>query len=518
MTDQLERTITQEGFTIRDEPTGKVLELPIVVCGELKMPTPENTISLSYGDDMEVRIPRLDAADVARIRAADNRGIAELSIDDVAIFLNDLCKKWIDEDYEFRQLVTETIRETAGYVGPSIYYDLGLLSTALRRIKVYDMLESEIGDPYLLDEWLPRKTVYLHAEPRGKVTHIMVGNIPMAGLFSIVRSVMTKNMTIAKLPKRDAVTSLLFALSFIANAPDHPITKSLTVGYWEPGSTIEDEILDMSDVVCAWGHETSIEPIKRRIRYGTEFVEFGPKRSLTLIGRDTEDLDYAAMKSAYDVSIYDQVACFSPQETFCEADAGEYAAALARWLDINLKRMPKSPVSTDEKAAIARSRRECAFRGWEVITPEGGGTDWTIVITDGPTRIASHPLSRTMFIHPVKELAEVLPFIDRHTQTVCVHPPERSMELADELAFRGAARITEVGRAGRPRPGFAHDGMFPLARLVRWVTVERGVKFKYKFWGIPIEEDDRLFYGRGDDSENPDPMEVWKVYEEMNLK
>lgn len=518
MTDQLERTVTQEGFTIRDEPSGKVLELPIVVCGEVKLPTPENTISLSYGDSMEVRIPRLDAADVARIREADNRDIAALSIDDVAIFLNDLCKKWIDEDYEFRQLVTETIAETAGYIGPSIYYDLGLLSTALRRIKVYDMLESEIGDPYLLDEWLPRKTVYLHAEPRGKCTHIMVGNIPMAGLFSIVRSVMTKNMTIAKLPKRDAVTSLLFALSFIAIAPDHPITKSLTVAYWDPGSTIEDEILDMSDVVCAWGHETSIEPIKRRIRYGTEFVEFGPKRSLHFVGRDCADLDYVAMKAAYDISIYDQVACFSPQETFCEADPKEYVEALGRWLDTNLKRMPKPPVPADEAAAVARTRRESAFRGWDVITPEGGGTGWTIVVTDGPCRIAAHPLSRTMFVHPVKDLKEAYPFVDKHTQTIALYPPERAMELADELAFRGIARITEVGRAGRPRPGFAHDGMFPLARLIRWVTIERGVAFKYKFWGIPVEEDDRLFYGRGDDTENPDPMEVWKVYEEMNLK
>jgi long-chain-fatty-acyl-CoA reductase len=123
-----------------------------------------------------------------------------------------------------------------------------------------------------------------------------------------------------------------------------------------------------------------------------------------------------------------------------------------------------------------------------------------------------------MFIHPVESLQEVFPFTDKHTQTIAIHPPERAMELADELAFRGIARITEVGRAGRPRPGFAHDGMFPLARLIRYVTIERGVHFKYKFWGIPVEEDDRLFYGRGDDNENPDPMEVWKVYEEMNLK
>lgn len=92
------------------------------------------------------------------------------------------------------------------------------------------------------------------------------------------------------------------------------------------------------------------------------------------------------------------------------------------------------------------------------------------------------------------------------------------MALADELVRRGAARITEIGRVGRPRPGFVHDGMFPMERLVRWVTVERGIKFKYKFWGLSPEEDDRLFYGLGQEPETETPMEVWKAYEEVNLK
>jgi len=92
------------------------------------------------------------------------------------------------------------------------------------------------------------------------------------------------------------------------------------------------------------------------------------------------------------------------------------------------------------------------------------------------------------------------------------------MELADDLARRGVARITEVGRAGRPRPGFAHDGMFPMNRLIRWVTIERGIRFKYKFWGLSPEEDDRLFYGLGQDPEDEDPMLVWKAYEHVNLR
>lgn len=494
----------------------KPLELPIVVCGKAKYPTDKNRIVLDYGTGLEVHIPALEPEDVEQMRMDTNEAMARLHVDDLSIFLNDLGKLWLDEEFKFRKLAIQYARQTTQYVGPSIYYDLGLLSTALRRVKIYDMLEAEIGDPYLLDEWLMRKTVYLHAEPRGKVVHVMVGNVPMAGLFSIVRSVLTKNQTIAKLPKRDILTSLLFALSFIELNPDHPITKSISAVYWEPGSEVENEIIQMADVVCAWGHRDSIEPIKRKLRYGTEFLEFGPKKSVHLIGRDTKDYDYAAMKAAYDISLYDQEACFSPQEAFFEGDPEAYIKGLQSWLDKSMIRLPKAPASDDEMARITRARSEARFRGWQVYAPQHTG--WTIIATDKPCVIDDHPLSRTTYIHPVKDLREAFPFINRDTQTVAVHPPERAKELADELAIRGVARITEVGRVGRPRPGFAHDGMFPLSRLIRYVTVERGIGFKYKFWGLSQEEDDRFFYGMGQEVGEEDPMLVWKAYEEVNLK
>src|SRR5215204_251543 len=492
------------------------VKLPIVVCGERKEPTPENTISLTYDTGLELQIPALEPSDVEKLRGSSNAELRALHTDDISIFLNEVGRIWLDEEHKLRKMAIEYARLVTGYTGPSIYYDLGLLATALRRIKVYDQLESELGNPYALDEWLPSKTVYLHAEPRGKVVHIMVGNIPMAGLFSILRSILTKNMTIAKLPKRDIVTSLLFAMSLQEIDPSHPITKSVTAAYWEPGSQVEDEILSMADVVCAWGNRDSIEGVKRKIRYGTEFVEFGPKRSLHLIGADTPDFDYAAMKAAYDISMYDQEACFSPQETFIEGEPRLYVNALARWLDKNLTRIAKAPVDKDMMANITRARSEAKFRGWQVFTSQG--TEWTIIVTDKPCFIDSHPLSRTIYVHPVTRLEEAFPWINKDTQTVGIHPTERMRALADGLVERGVARVTEVGRAGRPRPGFVHDGIRPMERLVRWVVLERGIRFKYKFWGMSPEEDDRLFYGAGEAEDKHDPMEVWKAYEEINLK
>ena len=494
----------------------EIIKLPLVVCGERKEPTDSNYIALKYKTGIEVHIPALESADIEKMKTSTNEELRSLHIDDIAIFLNDLGKLWLDDNFKYRKMAINYARKAIQYVGPSIYYDLGLLSSAMRRGKIYDMLESEIGNPYYMDEWIPKQTVYLHAEPRGKVVHVIVGNIPMAGLFSILRSVMTKNVTIAKLPKRDIMTSLLFALSFIELDSSHPITKSISAVYWEAGSAVEDEMLSTADVVCAWGRQASIESVKRKIPYGTEFIEFGPKRSIHLIGSDTSDYEYVAMKAAYDISIYDQEACFSPQETYFEGDPGQYIRHLQVWLDKSLRRIPKGPISEDMKAHINLVRSEAKFRGWQVYAPNHLG--WTIIVTDKPCVIENHPLSRTIYIHPVQNLCEAFLFITKDTQTAAVHPPERAKELADGLVERGVARIAEVGRAGRPRPGFTHDGIHPMERLIRWVTIERGIRFKYKYWGLPPEDDDRLFYGLGQVPEEEDPMHAWKAYEEVNLK
>jgi len=492
------------------------VEMPIVVCGELKHVSDGNRVVLRYGTDFEVHVPALEREDIERMRATTNIELRSLHIDEIAIFINELGKLWLDEGFKFRNLAIKYASETTQYVGPSVYYDLGLLSSAMRRVKVYDMLESEIENAYYLEEWIPRQTVYRHAEPRGKVLHIMVGNIPMVGLFSILRSVLTKNVTIAKLPKRDILTSLLFAHSFLELDARHPITKSISAVYWEPGSPVEDECLAMADVVCAWGRRESIEAIKRKIPYGVEFMEFGPKKSIHLIGAGVPDYGYVAMKAAYDVSIYDQQACFSPQETFFEGDPEPYVEALRFWLERNLLRIPKMPLTEDEKASLTRARAEARFRGWKVVAPKHTG--WTIVVTDGPCVIRDHPLNRTVYIHPVRNLREALPFVDKDTQTAAIDPPEKARALADDLVERGVARITEVGRAGRFRPGISHDGMLPMERMIRWVSIERGVRFRYKFWALTPEEDDRLFYGMGRENEEEHPMEAWKAYERANLK
>jgi hypothetical protein len=61
------------------------------------------------------------------------------------------------------------------------------------------------------------------------------------------------------------------------------------------------------------------------------------------------------------------------------------------------------------------------------------------------------------------------------TQTVGVYPPARKAELRDRLACAGVQRIVSLGAAfglATGGHGLPHDGFFPLARLMRWVSDE----------------------------------------------
>jgi long-chain-fatty-acyl-CoA reductase len=471
------------------------LELPIIVLGKARMPEAgdRNVVTVRYESGIEVVLPRPSPADIAALRSATNSELHALSIDDISIFLTEVGKRLTDPNSPLRKEAVEHASRVTGYAARVVEYDFFVIGAALTRAKIYDMLATELGDPYYLDEWRPAQAVYRHAAPRGKVLHVMVGNVPMAALFTMVRSIVTKNLTVAKLPMRDLVTSLYFAKACIEVDPNHPVTRSLSVLYWEGGSAIEDQFIDMADVVCVWGQKSAVDSIRRKTSCGQEFIEFGPRRSYHLLGRDTADWDYAAMKAAYDISIYDQEACFSPQAAFVEGDAGPFVAHLETWMNRYLDVLPKGFESEDVRAHVSQKRMEAKLSGHKVITPKN--TAWSIILADAPAVIHEHPLSRTLYVFPVADLREALPWITRDAQTVTVHPFARASELATEIARRGANRIVDIGRAGRPRPGFVHDGMFPLTKMVRWASLERPLSFKYHFVADDPEVDDRMMYG-----------------------
>lgn len=456
----------------------EIINIPIIVNGR-KIEDTGIFHEIQYDTGVILKIPKLTSDLEQEILDKNYTDLADIPIDDITIFLNEVGEKWADTKFELHQQAVELASKITGYNKHIFEEDFQRIARTMRRQKLYDLIDGDLGNYLYLDEWIPSQSVYVKAKPKGVVTHIMVGNVPLAGLFTIVRSILCKNRTIAKLPSRDLVSCLYFALTFLAVDSDNPVTKSLSVVYWSAQSDFEKKIIAHSNVVCAWGQGKSIGSIKKEIPYGVDFVEFGPKESFHIIDADYGDIDDVCMRVAYDVCVYEQEACFSAQRVFVKGNVDAFTECLSKWMVNIKKRLPVGIRSQDKKAEIKKNRMNAKFSGFKVI--DDGTLDWSIIVTEpGEWDIIHHPLARTIYVHPVDKLEEAIEYANKETQSVGVSPWAKGMEMADRLADRGALRVVEVGLMSRPRPGFTHDGMKSMNNLVRWISVERGLDYKGK--------------------------------------
>jgi long-chain-fatty-acyl-CoA reductase len=469
-----------------------VHDIPVLVGGRQREPGID-PIEIAYADGPTVRLYRPTIDDARAMLSTDPSPLRDLPFDDITIFFTHVRDRWLDPDNHWRRLALELGPRVTGYADHVVRSDVDYLGHTLARQKQYDFVETDLGDPYLLDEWRPDRAVYHRCWPKGIVAHVMVGNVPLASLFALYRSLVTKNITIAKVPSRDVVAALAFANCIYETAPDHPVARALSCLYWPAGSDVEHAIIEGADVLSVWGRGETVEALKAKVPQGREIIEFGPKRSMGVVLPEAGSSRELGARLAFDAVMYDQEACFSLQEVFVAERAEELAQAIAHALACYESTIPRRALSIDQQAHIQRARLEAQADGWQVFAPDD--TSWTVVLTDAPTTLQEHPLARFVYVHPFDDLADVLRRIDRDTQTVSLAPWSSLWAVADRFTAAGADRIVPTGRMTRFRPGLTHDGFRPMARMVRWVSVERDISFKYKFTDVAKDVYDARLYG-----------------------
>ena len=471
------------------------IDLPIIVCGKKVYGKDRDKVVIKVDDGVSVSMPVLNESDVDEIIDSKLKtGLHETHFDDITIFFKKMAKYWLQSSNKLRDEAVKYCSMVTGYPEAVVLRDyLLLVQLYVDRGQLYDQLDTELGNRWYIDEWVPCQTCLIHAQPRGLVTNVLVGNIPLASAFGIFRSLIVKNNTLCKLPKKDLISALYFGLSFIDIAPDHPITKSLTVAYWERDSWQEEKLLGASDAVCLWGGETAINEIRKKTRMGTKILEYGPKRSLSIVDVDNmegeDKMEDIALRAAHDFSVYNQEACFTSQDLYIAANDVNFERFIGLFessLEHYLKVYPKGRIFDDNKAHVLITRNEQIINGARVIATEDHG--WTIIIAKDKKRLSNHPLSRTIVVHRINNVKEVIDCVDSYTQTACVYPWKESVNLREALTLNGVERIAGIGLANFPRTGFPHDGIWTLNELVKWVNVERDIDFKGKYYDNSRED------------------------------
>jgi hypothetical protein len=240
--------------------------------------------------------------------------------------------------------------------------------------------------------------------------------------------------------------------------------------------------LEGAGVVVAYGSDATVAELRRRAPAGARFVGYGHRISLAAVGREALEPDAAraaARALAWDVALFDQRGCLSPQFALVERGGAvapqRFAALVAEELASLERTLPRGPIEPQTAARIQALRTSLAFAqgGSETaLWCSQDSTAWTVLCADrlNPAWLVG---CRTLAAMAVDDLSrDLLDVAGRlPLSTIGVAGIERRPGLAAAFA-RVATRICPLGRMGEPPITWRHDGQPNLPPLLEWVECE----------------------------------------------
>ncbi len=419
---------------------------------------------------------RLDALLANRIQY-----LASRTARDILDCVDQAVQRWLDPGSQERQEAEARLPETTGLSAAMIRHVLPLIFQEYRADKIEALCVDELGSLEVLDRFVPSASGQKRAYGPPLITHVFAGNVPGAGLDSVIFSLLVKSATLVKTSSAEPVLPALFARSIQDIDPN--LGACLSIVSWPRGNTeLEDLAYGRADVVVASGSDTSLAAIHKRTR--GKFIGYGHKVSFCLVTKESlVDAEETAHKAAYDVALYDQQGCLSPQLIYIEEGGAvtpkEFAVLLATGLTRWQAELPRGPVPPEVSTTIRRVRDEAewqALAGKDIaLHASPNGTDWTVVYDADPTFVQS-PLYRTIRVKPFQNIAQLSGILDTwrpYLEAVGVAAgPERMATLADTLGALGVSRVCPIGTMQLPPLSWRHGGRPRVGDLVQWVGVE----------------------------------------------
>ncbi|MES2868684.1 MAG: acyl-CoA reductase [Pseudomonadota bacterium] len=358
----------------------------------------------------------------------------------------------------------------------------------LTRESVTEQVENSVGVKYL-EGWVKHRLLdgtELDVRCFGARTlHIVAGNATGLSLLTILRNMVLRSDAIIKAPSNDPFTALAIARTMVEMAPDHPLTKHLSVAYWKGGDQAFEERLYQPqnlEKIVAWGGFNSMKHVTRYIQPGLELISLDPKRSASIIGKGTFESEAtmreAALRLASDIGALNQKACVCARVVYVQSgtdEAGlENLNTFGRYVYDAMQTLPNTlstvPKRYDQglKAEVDALRLDDEW--YKVIGGQDG--EGAVICSQIPESVsfATRLDDRTANLVPVDELSEMMDAVDAYTQTVGVYPESIKEDLKDILPLYGAQRIVSLGYAAGLKWAGPQDSIEPLRRMGKWIV------------------------------------------------
>jgi len=278
------------------------------------------------------------------------------------------------------------------------------------------------------------------------IVHIISGNTPHAAYQTLLNGLILGAHNRLKLPS-NALLDFQIPPAFA------PLI--------ETSRTLPDHWIPEADALVVYGSDSTLRHFQQLCPLETPFIGHGHRYGIAIINDPTPE---AASLAARDIGLFDQNGCLSLQTLYLE-DPIAFGPILAEAMTTFEKEHPRAPLQASEAGAITTLREETRFltandpenhQLWE----SQGTTAWTIIFHNSPDPTPS-PGNRTVSLRPFPEEKNFSNF--KHLSGIALHPLEPRRDLP-------SPRIFPLGQAQSPPALWAHDGILPLASLVKHQT------------------------------------------------
>ena len=418
------------------------------------------------------------------------RSLYTLSIEDIIDFLVELGPRLDPARNPFMQEALELSYGATDLTPPILRWQYSLIPHFMNREMLRGYIDVPVGIPFV-EGWQPvtladGRTASIRAMG-SRCLHITAGNSPITAIITLVRNALTRSDAIIKSPSNDPFTAVAVARTMAEMAPDHPVTRHFSVAYWKGGSVdFEEKLYQPKNIekIIAWGGFASVKHVTRYIQPGLELISLDPKRSATIIGKETfadeTMMRDAALRAATDIGASNQTGCSSARVILVESGTDDDGIAkLQRFGKMIYEAMLGLPDSVSNKPKNVDPELRALVQGLRV-TPDfydviGGREDeGAIIVSKMDDVVDFYPKlsGRVANLVPLDDVMDAGRFVNSYTQTVGVYPESLKLKLRDDLPLFGAQRFVTMGYAMTANPALPQDAIEPVRRMVKWIVDE----------------------------------------------
>ncbi|MGA5135397.1 acyl-CoA reductase [Streptomyces olivoreticuli] len=360
----------------------------------------------------------------------------------------------------------------------------------LRRDSLEHKVTRELGstDPHSLIRTDFRAPVFEAWTPVGLLIHISAINNPVVGVYSAVEGLLSGNINVIKTSNSDLFFTHTVLQALAEQDPEGRLASRLMVLRFPSSRTDWLQLMCApADAVTAWGGEESIADVAAHVPPGCRLIEWGHRISFSYLTSDAWQDKTTLSGLADSVCRLDQQTCTSPQVVYLDTkdrqELEAFAHRLGAALDERGPEFPAAQPSLAERAEITTTVLVSQLEEHMGLTQVHQSTNdaWRILV-DTRSSLRASPLYRTVWVKPLprEEIIAVLRPMRRYLQTAGLAAARTDVpELADSLFTAGALRITPVASMTDSYNGEPHDGLYPLQRYSRRVSVRLDERFAH---------------------------------------